>query len=200
MFYNPATGHPLPHDPFKAIIAPRPIAWISSQDENGQVNLAPYSFFNAIADTPPLVMFSSTGSKPGEDGYKDSLRNIEQTGEFCVNIVSYALKDAMNISCGNYQHGEDEFAKAGLEKAPCKKIAPPRVAAAPASLECKLWQLITLPGRQNVMAIGAVVGVHIDDNCLSNGLFDLEKAQTLSRLGYADYAMVKDPFSLKRPS
>jgi flavin reductase (DIM6/NTAB) family NADH-FMN oxidoreductase RutF len=201
MFYRPGLdAHGLPHDPFKAIVTPRPIGWISTLDAEGGVNLAPYSFFNAIADRPPMVAYSSTGQKPGLDERKDTLANIRATGEFVVNVVSFALRDAMNASSAALAPGADEFEAAGLEKAACEVVGPPRVKAAPAALECKLWKIIDLPGESNTLVIGEVVGVHIDEAMLRDGLLDVTRYQPLSRLGYRDYAAVREVFSLSRPT
>ncbi|MBF9036554.1 flavin reductase family protein [Rhodobacterales bacterium HKCCE2091] len=200
MFYTPETGHPLPWNPFKAIVAPRPIGWISTRDSNGLDNLAPYSFFNAIADDPPQVMFCSTSTKPDRDGTKDTVSQLRDTGVFCVNIATYALRDAMNASSAPLPAGTDEFAHAGLEKAACETIDCPRVAAAPANLECRMLQVIPLKGDSNFMVIGEVTGVHIADDALVEGRFDVTRVQTLSRLGYRDYARITEVFELKRPS
>ncbi|MEM6988814.1 MAG: flavin reductase family protein, partial [Pseudomonadota bacterium] len=172
MFYRPGLDdHGLPHNPFKAIVSPRPIGWIGSLDSEGNANLAPYSFFNALADTPPLVMYSSTGTKPEGDA-KDSVSNIGQRGEFTVSIVSRALIDAMNLSSGFYAAGQDEFDLAGLEKGVPQVIDTPFVAAAPAAFECTLWRIIELPGENNTMVIGEVVGVHLSDQVVTQeGLF-----------------------------
>ena len=146
MFYRPEDGHGLPHNPFNAIITPRPIGWISSRDAQGHDNLAPYSFFNGVAYAPPQVMFASTGAKPDQPGTKDSTANIRDTGVFCVNIVEYAMRDAMNISSGTYPREADEFALAGLDKVQCDTIDCPRVAGTPAALECRLTQIVELAG------------------------------------------------------
>lgn len=200
MFYRPGQDpHGLAHNPFKALVAPRPIGWISSLDAEGRVNLAPYSFFNAIADTPPLVLFSSAGRKAGDGSAKDSAANIRATGEFVCNIVSYALRDAMNVTSGSHPAEADEFALAGLEPAPCRVVAPPRVAAAPAALECRLWKTVDLPGEANILVIGEVVGVHIDEAVIVEGKVDVTLYQPLSRLGYRDYAAVTSVFPLTRP-
>lgn len=200
MFYRPGLDpHGLAHNPFKALVAPRPIGWISSLDVEGRANLAPYSFFNALADSPPLVMYASNGRKNGVDEGKDTLANLRATGEFVVNVVSYALRDAMNLSSGHYPAGEDEFARAGLTPLSCKVVAPPRVAGAPAALECRLWKVIDLPGEANAMAIGEVVGVHIDEAVLADGRVDVTRYQPLARLGYRDYAAVRNVFALNRP-
>ncbi len=199
MFYQPKDGHGLPHNPFKAIVSPRPIAWVSTQDANGVRNLAPYSFFNALADNPPQVMFASTGKKDDQAEGKDSLSNIRATGVFCVNIVEESIRDAMNTSSGPLGKDEDEFAAAGLKAAQCDTIDCPRLVGAPASLECRLTQIVPLLGENNFMAIGEVTGVHLRDNCIVDGIFDVTTYRPLSRLGYKDYAVVDNTFTLARP-
>ncbi len=200
MFYRPGLDpHGLAHNPFKALVAPRPIGWISTLDAGGRPNLAPYSFFNALADSPPLVMYASNGRKTGADEAKDTLANLRATAEFVVNVVSFALRDAMNLSSAPYPAGDDEFARAGLTPAPCRVVAPPRVAEAPAALECRLWRVVDLPGEANAMAIGEVVGVHIDEAALADGRVDVTRFQPLARLGYRDYAAVREVFALDRP-
>ncbi len=192
MFYIPADGHGLPHNPFNAIVSPRPIGWISSRGAEGHDNLAPYSFFNAVAYVPPQVMFCSTGTK-------DSLMNIRETGVFCVNIVESDARDVMNATSKSHLPNVDEFETAGIEKAECESIVCPRVAGAPANLECRVVKLIQLEGKDNHMVIGEVTGVHIRDNCLKDGRFDVTTFQPLSRLGYRDYAVVENVFELARP-
>lgn len=199
MFYRPEDGHGLPHNPFNAIVTPRPIGWISTRGSNGQDNLAPYSFFNAVAYFPPQVMFASTSAKPDRDGTKDSVGNIRDTGVFCVNVVEYAMRDVMNESSGPWEREVDEFTKAGIDRAECETIACSRVAAAPASLECKLTQIVQLPGEANFVVFGEVTGVHMRDDCLKDGVFDVTTYQPLSRMGYRDYARITEVFSLKRP-
>lgn len=199
MFYRPADGHGLPHNPFKAAVSPRPIAWISTRGAGGADNLAPYSFFNAMADHPPQVVFGSNGSKPDRDGTKDSLANIRETGVFCVNVVEFAARDAMNASSADPPRDADEFALAGVDKAPCETIACARVAGAPASLECRLSRVIRLAGGANFAVFGIVTGVHLRDDCLVDGRFDVTRYQPLARLGYRDYAAVREVFSLLRP-
>ncbi len=200
MFYRPdAPDHGLPHNPFKAIVSPRPIGWISTISENGTANLAPYSFFNALCDNPPMVMFASTGQKPDQAKGKDSLANILATKEFAVNIVSYTLKDQMNASAASFPADVDEFEAAGLTKVAGKAINAPHVGEAPAVLECKLFKIIDLPGATNTMVIGEVVGVHMKDDFIVNGQFDVTKYQPLSRLGYMDYAAVENVFELVKP-
>lgn len=199
MFYEPENGHGLPHNPFKAIVSPRPIAWVSSRDEMGVANLAPYSFFNAVADNPPQIIFASTGQKADQADSKDSVSNIRATGEFCVNIVATALKDAMNASSAPAGKDIDEFALAGLTAAPCETIACQRVAEAPASMECKLSQIIQLDGASNFLVLGRVTGIHIQDALLKDGHLDVTAYRPLARLGYMDYSSVTEVFSLKRP-
>ncbi|MGI3209550.1 flavin reductase family protein [Roseovarius tibetensis] len=199
MFYKPEDGHGLPHNPFNAIVTPRPIGWISSRGADGRDNLAPYSFFNAVAYVPPQVMFASTSAKPDRDDTKDSVANIRETGVFCVNVVSEALCDAMNQSSGPWGREVDEFTDAELEKIECETVDCARVAAAPASLECKMTQIIQLAGKANFVVFGEVTGVHMRDDCLVDGRFDVTRFNPLTRLGYLDYSVIRDTFSLKRP-
>ena len=199
MFYRPADGHGLPHNPFNAIVTPRPIGWISTRGSDGSDNLAPYSFFNGVAYVPPQVMFASTGAKPDRDDTKDSMANIRDTGVFCVNVVEYAMKDAMNQTSGPWDATTDEFALADIAKAPCSEIDCPRIADAPASMECKVTQIVQIEGAHNVVVFGEVVGVHLRDNCIVDGIFDVLQYNPLTRLGYRDYSVVRDKFSLKRP-
>lgn len=197
--YDPALGHGLPHDPVKAIIAPRPIGWISSVDRDGRANLAPYSFFNLFCSAPPILIF-------GSEGRKHSLDNIEATGEFVFNLATRRLAEAMNLTSGTYAAGVDEFEIAGLEKTPSDAVAPPRVAAAPAAMECKLLEvkpLADLDGNRlsRELVIGQVVRVHIDGDYLTDGLFDMVKAGTIARCGYrGDYVEVRELFEMLRPS
>lgn len=199
MFYQPKNGHGLPHNPFNAVITPRPIGWISTRDAAGHDNLAPYSFFNGVAYDPPQVMFASTGVKPDRDFGKDSLDNIRNTGVFCVNVVEEAALEAMNISAGNHARDVDEFTLAGLARADCETIACARVASAPAALECTLTQIIELPGTANRAIFGEVTGVHLRDDCMVDGMFDVTTFRPVARLGYRDYSVVRDLFSLNRP-
>ncbi|WP_371037435.1 MULTISPECIES: flavin reductase family protein [unclassified Rhodosalinus] len=199
MFYRPEEGHGLPHNPFGAIVSPRPIGWISSRDAAGRDNLAPYSFFNAVAYVPPQVMFASTSAKADQGDTKDSVANIRETGVFCVNIVSDALRDAMNASSKALPRDEDEFAHAGLEREECRTIACARVAAAPAALECRLTQIVQLEGKANFVVFGEVTGIHLRDACLVDGIFDVTTYRPLARLGYRDYARVEEVFALARP-
>ncbi len=204
MFYRPADGHGLPHDPFKAIVTPRPIGWISSLDAQGSANLAPFSFFNGCGDAPPMVMFAQTGRKSRPEPVKDSIANIRATGEFACNIVSQALKEAMNLSSGTYQPEVDEFELAGLTKAPGISISAPHVAEAPAVLECRLVRALDdLPSWRehafNIMIIGEVVGVHIDDAIVKDGRIDVLGYNPVARMGYMDYTTVTDIWDMERP-
>ena len=198
MFYEPRLGHGLPHDPFKAIIAPRPIGWISSIDTAGRPNLAPYSFFNAVHGNPPMLAFTS-------ESMKHSAANAIATGEFTFNLCTHALFEAMNISSGALSAGESEFEAAGLETAPGRMVKCPRVAASPAALECKVVQSMQfkdVDGKalQGWLIIGQVIGVHIDDAYITAGRFDTAKAQPLARCGYRDYSVVTELFEALRPT
>ncbi|MEM1387548.1 MAG: flavin reductase family protein [Pseudomonadota bacterium] len=199
MFYRPEDGHGLPHNPFNAIVTPRPIGWISSRGADGQDNLAPYSFFNAVAYVPPQVMFASTGAKPDRGDTKDSVSNIRETGVFCVNIVEYAMREAMNATAAHMGRGADEFAQAGIEKVAAETIPCARVKGAPAALECRLVEIIAARGASNFIVLGEVTGVHMRDDCLVDGRFDVRRYQPLSRLGYLDYTRVTDLFAMDRP-
>ena len=198
MFYEPAAGHPLKHDPFKAIVAPRPVGWISSVDREGRVNLAPYSFFNAVSDNPHMVMFSS-------DGVKDAITFAEETGEFVCSLATWDLREAMNATSAPLPRGESEFAHAGLTPAPSRVVKPPRVAESPVALECKLLQIVPLTSLDGVtryhMAIGQVVGVHIDDRFVTDGLLDTAAMRPIARAGYRDYFVCTEEtkFSITRP-
>ncbi len=188
----------LPHDPFKAIVAPRPIGWISTRALDGRVNLAPYSFFNGFASNPPVVGFSSDG------GYKDSATFARETGEFVANLATLKLKDGMNATSAPLARGENEFLHAGLTMAECCLVAAPRVRESPASLECKVVEVVEIRNRSgvwkgHVLILGEVVGVHIDEAFIRDGRFDTARAQPLARCGYQDYAAVESVFSLARP-
>jgi flavin reductase (DIM6/NTAB) family NADH-FMN oxidoreductase RutF len=199
MFYRPADGHGLPHNPFNAIVTPRPIGWISTRDAEGRTNLAPYSFFNGVAYDPPQVMFASTSNKPDRGDTKDSMANIRETGVFCVNVVEYAKRDAMNATSATLPREVDEAAAAGIEMAPCREIDCSRVANAPASMECRMTQIVKIEGEHNFVVFGEVVGVHLRDDALVEGRFDVTTYQPLSRMGYRDYTVVREVFELRRP-
>lgn len=200
MFYEPGQRDKaaLPHDPFKAIVAPRPIGWISTRALDGRVNLAPYSFFNGFATSPPIVGFSSDG------GYKDSAAFARESGEFVANLATSDLRDAMNATSAPLPRGESEFVHAGLTMADCRLVAAPRVKESPASLECKVVEIIEIRDRTGrwsgtVLVMGEVVGVHLDEAYLSGGRFDIVRAKPLARCGYSDYTVVDEVFSLTRP-
>lgn len=195
--YAPADGHQLAHNPLKALISPRPICWVSTVSAEGIFNLAPYSFFNVFAETPPLLGFSSSGRK-------DSLSNIEATGEFVHNVVSRSLIEQMNKTSAALPATQSEFNFAELPTLPSDLVAAPRVAAAPAAFECKLVEVKQLNAAdgsllENYLVIGEVVRVHIDSQYISDGLIDENKLQAAARLGYFNYASVDDVFSLPRP-
>ncbi len=199
MFYEPKDGHGLPHNPFNAVVTPRPIGWIATRGTDGRDNLAPYSFFNAVAYVPPQVMFASTSAKPDRDGTKDSVANIRDTGVFSVSIVEYSARDVMNQTSGPWERETDEFALARIRKGECQTINCPRVADSPATLECTLTQIVQLPGEANFAVFGEVTGIHLRDDCLVDGKFDVTKFNPLTRLGYRDYSVIRDVFSLDRP-
>jgi flavin reductase (DIM6/NTAB) family NADH-FMN oxidoreductase RutF len=199
MFYRPEDGHGLPHNPFNAVVSPRPIGWISTRGADGSENLAPHSFFNAVAYVPMQVMFASTAAKEDRGDTKDSVANIRETGVFCANIVEYAMRDVMNDTSGPYAKEVDEFDHAGIERAPCETIACSRVAGAPANLECKLTEIVKLPGKANFAVFGEVTGVHLRDDCVVDGRFDVLTFEPVARLGYRDYARVTELFSMTRP-
>ena len=199
MFYEPKDGHGLPHNPFNALITPRPIGWISTRGADGADNLAPYSIFNGVAYEPPQVMFACTSGKPDQDGVKDSTANIRDTGVFCVNVVEFASAEAMNRSSGAWPRGVDEFADAGIAKAPCRLIDAPRVADAPAAMECRLTRIVQIEGAANTVVFGEVIGIHMRDDCLVDGMFDVTRFQPVGRLGYRDFTKVTELFSLNRP-
>lgn len=197
MFYDARENkHGLKHDPYKALVSPRPIGWISTVGSDGIVNLAPYSFFNAFSDNPHYVYFSSAGRK-------DSQRNAEDTGEFVCSLATWKLKDQMNVTSAGVAPEVDEFVLAGLTPAPSKMVAPPRVAESPVAFECKYYQSLELPrdtGTNNyTVVIGRVVGIHIDDDVIVEGMVDMGKLRPIARLGYKDYTVVDTVFSLDRP-
>ena len=197
-FYDPAAGHGLAHDPFKAIVAPRVIGWMSTRSAEGRLNLAPYSFFGAFAGSPPIIGFSS-------EGRKDTLRNIEQTGEFVWNLCSQELAEAMNRTSAPVGPEVDEFELAGLTPVAGRNVSVPHVGESPAALECRLLQVVRLhdlEGRpmDNWLSLGQVVGVHIRKAFLRDGLFDTHAARPILRAGYrGDYAGLGDMFRMFRP-
>lgn len=198
MFYDPRTeDHGLPHNPWLALVVPRPIGWISTVSADGIPNLAPYSCFNAISGNPPHVMFSS-------DSVKDSIANAEATGFFCCNLAIYELREQMNLSSAAYPPETDEFAASGLTATPGRNIPVPRVAESPVAIECKLAQVITLTPSSglpcnNRIAIGEVVGIHIDERVLKDGIVDVETLKPLGRMGYREYTVPPRSFEMLRP-
>jgi flavin reductase (DIM6/NTAB) family NADH-FMN oxidoreductase RutF len=195
----------LPKGLFKACIVPRPIGWISTVDINGGVNLAPFSFFNIVCEDPPMIMFSTTNAHV-EGGPKDSLKNIEDTKEFVVNIATYNLREQVNLSSAELPRQENEFKHAGLECLASTLVKPPRVKESPIQLECVYYQSLQLPtsSSQNInrMIIGLVKGIHVDSEVLTDGLVDIEKLQPIARMGYNDYAVIthNNTFRMLRPS
>jgi flavin reductase (DIM6/NTAB) family NADH-FMN oxidoreductase RutF len=188
----------LPRDPFKAIVAPRPIGWISTRSASGLINLAPYSFFNAFSSTPPIVGFSSEGAK-------DSAAFAEESGEFVANLATMDLLQAMSRSSAPLPRGESEFAHAGLTMAPCRLVAAPRVAESHAALECKVTEIVVVKDARgkpldNYLVFGEVVAFHLDDRFIHDGIFDAAAAQPIARCGYQDYAVVERLFTLARPA
>ncbi|MDA0307479.1 MAG: flavin reductase family protein [Proteobacteria bacterium] len=203
MFFPSGThkDHGLAFNPLKAIVSPRPIGWISSIGANGIHNLAPYSFFNAVSETPPMVAFSGS---PGTQGDKDTVKNIEETGDFVVNIVSSSLMNAMNITSASLPRDISEFDQAQLTPKPSRLVSSPHVAESPCYLECKLWKIIDLPQASDEsksrLVIGEVVGIGIDDAIITpEGKIDVAKYQPAARLGYKDYAIINKVFELDRP-
>lgn len=202
MYYRPGEPHGLPSNPFNALVVPRPIGWISTRSAAGVDNLAPYSFFNAVAYDPPQVMFAATGDH-SSGGLKDSVRNIQETGEFVVNLATWSLREAMNASAVGAPGEVDEFVYAKLAKAPSISVQPPRVAASPVHLECihtQTVQLLTDDDERNTVTFGRVVGIHIDESILVDGRVDMGRLQPIGRLGYLDYVVVNDVFRMERPS
>jgi flavin reductase (DIM6/NTAB) family NADH-FMN oxidoreductase RutF len=201
MFYDAIENkHGLKHDPFKALIVPRPIGWVSTVSAEGVVNLAPYSFFNAVSEKPNYVVFGSAG-------IKDSLANINATGEFVCSLATYDTRYEMNTSSATVPHGVDEFSLSGLTAAPSHLVKPPRVTEAPAAFECKLWKVIELPNvapqhkTAHYMVVGLVVGIHIDDRFVKDGMVDTGAMRPIARLGYMNYGVIEpeNVFTINRP-
>jgi flavin reductase (DIM6/NTAB) family NADH-FMN oxidoreductase RutF len=198
MFYETADNkHGLPHDPFKALVSPRPIGWIGTKGRDGSLNLAPYSFFNAISDRPKLVMFSSSGRK-------HSARNAEETGVFTASLASRNLSERMNASSIDAPYGKDEFELSGLTPEPGRLVPAPFVREAYAALECVVTEIMVPKGidgepSENVVVFGQVVGIHIDPAIIKDGRIDMRVAAPLARLGYRDYADGSEVFEMIRP-
>ena len=207
MFYEPKKdNHGLAQNPFKSIVIPRPIGWISSVDAESVINLAPYSFFNAVSERPPIVMFAS-GSSRNRDRKKDTLRNIETTKEFVCNIATWALRDHMNESSAVFDPKIDELDIVGLKAIPSEVVSPPRVAETPIHLECKYIKRVDLPfvddDEKTVVIFGEVVGIHIRDDLITGtGLVDVDRLDPIGRLGYADYVRINksNMFPMTRPT
>jgi flavin reductase (DIM6/NTAB) family NADH-FMN oxidoreductase RutF len=202
VFYDAISNdHGLKHDPWKALVVPRPIGWISTLSADGVCNLAPYSFFNATSERPHYVMFGSAGRK-------DSVRNIEETGEFVCSLATYELRFHMNTTSAPVPHGIDEFPLAGLTVAPSRMVRPPRVKESPVAFECQYWRTIELPpalpggGAGYSVVFGLVVGIHIDDSVITDGIVDSAAMQPIARLGYMDYTVVtpESVFTIQRPT
>ena len=199
MFYDTAKGdHGLPYNPFKAIVTPRPIAWISTLGVDGIVNLAPDAMCNHLAYDPPFIFFSGSGRPSGRS--KDSVINAEQTGEFVYNMATWELRDKVNKTAEVVPPEVDEMEYAGLTRAPSRLVRPPRVAESPVHLECKYHVTLTLPGdRPDTMhrvVVGRVVGVHIRDDMITDGRVDIVKIRPLARIGYMDYTSVESVFTM----
>lgn len=199
MFFEPRLRDKsvMRHDPFKALIAPRPVGWVSTMDKEGRVNLAPYSFFNAFSSEPPIVGFCSEGAK-------DSLTFAREGGEFVWNMATWDLRDEMNATSAPLERGQSEFAHAGLETAPSRLVRPPRVKASPAHLECKvvdIFQLRDVNGEPvpRFLVMGQAIGIHIDDRFIEKGVVQITKMKPIARCGYQDYTVLDEVFALKRP-
>lgn len=202
MYYEPdKNDHGLRYNPLKACVAPRPIGWITTLSASGVVNLAPFSFFNLLSYDPPFVMFSAGGHEE-DGGKKDTVVNVEATGEFVYNMATWAQREEMNATARIVARGVDELAAAGLQPLPSRLVRPPRVAGSPVHFECRLHQVVTLPGNrpssEHHVVIGRVLAVHIDDAALTDGRLDLLKVRPIARLGYQDYAAVESVFQMAK--
>ena len=197
MYFDPNDGMkppPFKHTIYNALVVPRPIGWISSVNEVGVVNLAPFSFFNSLSGEPPCVMYCPNGFKSETKEYKDSLTNVQKNGEFVYNLCTAQMLDSMVATSVHVPSSVDEMAEAGLEAAPCEKVKAPRVKNSPIALECKLLQIVNLPATSkenpNTMVIGQVIGIHVDEGVIVDGKIDVRKVNPLARLGYLDYATI----------
>ncbi len=203
MFYETReNNHGLESSPFNSLIIPRPIGWISSQDTQGNINLAPYSYFNAVSDNPPMVMFATVNSR-SDGSVKDTIHNVETQGEFVVNMATFELREAVNLSSKLLPRHINEFLFTELEAIPSKLIQPPRVKCSPIHLECVYYQSVQLPisseGYTNRVVIGQVVGIHIDDSLIISGKVDITRIKPIARLGYSEYAVIDNIFNMYRP-
>ena len=203
MYYETVTNdHGLPYNPLKACVVPRPIGWIATLDAAGKVNVAPFSFFNLLSYDPPFVMFSA-GAHEGDGGTKDTVANIQATGEFVYNMATWAQKDQMNSTAMIIDRVVDEMAASGLEPEPSRLVRPPRIKGSPVQFECRLHQVVNLPGRkpssEHHVVIGQVVAVHIDDRALTpDGRVDVLRLRPIARLGYKDYVVVDETFQMEK--
>jgi len=200
MFFEPESRDRkvFPWDPFKGVVVPRPIGWISSMDQVGRVNLAPYSYFNGVLSRPRIVSFCS-------ESEKDAAAFAIESGEFAWSMATWDLREQMNLTSAGLPRGESEFAHAGLATAPCRLIRPPRVAASPAAMECRVTQVLRVTdagGRETggVVVFGQVVGMHIDERFMKNGRFDLAAVRPIARCGYDEYTVVERIFAMERPA
>ncbi|AZL15955.1 flavin reductase family protein [Rickettsiales endosymbiont of Stachyamoeba lipophora] len=204
MFYEPAlNNHGLNHSPLKSCVVPRPIGWISTISSNNITNLTPFSYFNLVADFPAMVMFSCV-NRPDNFEDKDTLKNIKLNQQFVVNMVSFELKEQMNLTSGNFSYEVSEADKAGLELVDSQLVKPQRVKKSPIALECELYQIVELPAikpiTSNSLVLGKILGIYIADEVIEEGKVNIEKIQPVSRLGYMDYSSVDTIFSMQRPS
>lgn len=203
MFYETdRNNHGLRHNPLKACVVPRPIGWISTIDAAGEVNLAPFSFFNLLSYDPPFVMFSA-GVHEEDGGEKDTVANVKATGEFVYNMATWAQRDQMRQTAMIVDRAVDEMAATGLEPEPSRLVRPPRIKGSPVQFECQLHQIVVLPGRTpsgtHNLVIGRVVAVHIDDAAITReGLVDVVKLRPIARLGYKDYVSVESIFQMEK--
>ena len=200
MFYEPKKGSPFKIDPFKSLVFPRPIGWISSISKEGIANLAPYSYFNAVADEPPQVMFCSNGSS-AHGKYKDSLSNILSTKEFVVNFATSTTRNQMNKTSKDFKPNEDEFFLSNLKKKKSKLVKAPSVKNSPVNLECKLVRTTKLKSNSkkvSTMIIGEVIGIYINNKFINNDRVDSVSMRYIARMGYSEYTTIASKFNLKR--
>ncbi|MEM7405197.1 MAG: flavin reductase family protein [Pseudomonadota bacterium] len=209
MFFDPNESGmkppPFEYTVYNALVVPRPIGWISTLGTDGVINLAPFSFFNSLSADPPCVMYCPNSFKPGTEEQKDSLVNVEATGEFVFNMCTYELREQMIVTAAVSPSTVDEMAEAGITAGDCVNVAPPRVAASPIAMECRHVQTVDLPaasnGARQVVVIGRIVGIHVADDVIVDGRIDVKKVNPLARLGYLDYARLdlENLFSMRPP-
>lgn len=206
MFYEPGKSdgkaEGMRFNPFKSLVVPRPIGWVSTLDGDGGVNLAPFSFFNAVSATPPMVLLAVNGSH-SEGGLKDTVANIKASGEFVVNMATWELREAVNLTAAAVGRSTDEMRLAGLTAAPSRVVRPPRVAQSPVNLECVLIEAVELPGDPGITnhaCFGRVVGVHISDDVIHDGKVDVTRLRPIARLGYYEYTVVDEVFEMRIPA